>query len=146
MKQINSLFISLFIVGLFAACELETSPNGKLDGYWHLETIDTLATNASGDLAQKRLFSSFQIILLEIRDRDNRDRTCLLRFEQRTDSLVLSEPHLYNRDEGDEPLKDTSQLAPYGNNMPTDRFKIERLDGARLILINKSYRIYLVRF
>ena len=30
-----------------ASCELETSDNGKFDGFWHLERVDTLATGGS---------------------------------------------------------------------------------------------------
>ena len=39
-----------------ASCELETSDNGKFDGFWHLERVDTLATGGSLNLQQKRIF------------------------------------------------------------------------------------------
>lgn len=41
---------------LLTACDLETSGNGKLDGYWHLEQIDSISTGSVNNLSQKRLF------------------------------------------------------------------------------------------
>lgn len=37
-------FVALIgtFVMVFSSCEMETSKNGDLDGYWHLESIDTL--------------------------------------------------------------------------------------------------------
>ena len=43
-----------------ASCELETSDNGKFDGFWHLERVDTLATGRSLNLQQKRIFWGVQ--------------------------------------------------------------------------------------
>ena len=38
-----------------ASCELETSDNGKFDGFWHLERVDTLATGGSLNLDPKSM-------------------------------------------------------------------------------------------
>ena len=44
-------FLSLiFLYG----CELETTDNGDLDGYWHLEQVDSLAGQRSIDYGQSR--------------------------------------------------------------------------------------------
>ena len=70
----------------------------------------------------------------------------LFRFEHRSDSLILTNPYLYNREEGDKPLTDAAQMAPYGLNELTERLKIETLRGEKMVLSNKKYRLRLVRF
>lgn len=48
-----------FIIGiglLLTSCDIETSDNGDLDGYWHLVRVDTLATGVSSDLSETRVF------------------------------------------------------------------------------------------
>ena len=146
MQKVLRLIIFGGILFSFCSCELETSGNGKLDGYWHLEAVDTLGRNGVSDLSNKRLFWSFQNKLLELRDRDGMISGFLFRFEHRSDSLILTNPYLYNREEGDKPLTDAAQMAPYGLNELTERLKIETLKGEKMVLSNKKYRLRLVRF
>ena len=51
---IGALLMSL------TSCEIETSDNGKLDGFWHLERVDTLATGKSVDYTNKLVFWGVQ--------------------------------------------------------------------------------------
>lgn len=46
-KIIGALSLAVMMLTL-SSCEVETSQNGDLDGFWHLEQVDTLATG--GDL------------------------------------------------------------------------------------------------
>ena len=39
-----------------SACTIEMSDNGDLDGYWHLEQVDTLATGGKLNLSKERVF------------------------------------------------------------------------------------------
>ena len=32
------------LTGMLTGCDIETSGNGKLDGYWHMTAVDTIAT------------------------------------------------------------------------------------------------------
>lgn len=61
-----------------ASCELETSDNGKFDGFWHLERVDTLATGGSLNLQQKRIFWGVQAKLISARDIDKDQKPRLL--------------------------------------------------------------------
>ena len=71
----------LFVAVLpFVACELETSDNGDLDGFWHLVRIDTLATQGTCDMKQERIFWSFQKDLLKVDDKTGGNSSILLRF------------------------------------------------------------------
>lgn len=36
---------------LLNSCEVDSSDNGDLDGFWHLESVDTLATGADVTIA-----------------------------------------------------------------------------------------------
>jgi hypothetical protein len=131
---------------LLTACDLETSGNGKLDGYWHLEQIDSISTGSVNNLSQKRLFWAFQAKLLEFTDKDNVNATYLVRFSHSADSLILSEPYRFDRENGDEVLTDAAVLKPYGMNALKETFKIEKLSSSKMILSNSSYRLYFTKF
>ena len=43
-KIVHAMMVAFVAISMFAfsSCELESSDNGKLDGFWHLESIDSL--------------------------------------------------------------------------------------------------------
>ncbi|PTL34243.1 hypothetical protein C7120_06815 [Prevotella sp. oral taxon 376] len=131
----------------FTACDLETSGNGKLDGFWHLESIDTI-NGGFNDLSQRRLFWAFQAKLLELTDRDGLHPQCLMRFEQGGGVLKLSDPYLYDREggEGDHPLTGPDYLVPFGVNGVSENFTIEKLTGSKMILNSGKLRLYFTKF
>ena len=45
------------------SCEIETSHNGDLDGFWHLTGVDTLATGGKRDLAHAKSVSYTHLTL-----------------------------------------------------------------------------------
>ena len=49
MKKIIGVLSLAVMMLTLSSCEVETSQNGDLDGFWHLEQVDTLATGG-GDL------------------------------------------------------------------------------------------------
>ena len=53
MKRNKIRYILLSMVALFSlsACEIETHDNDKLDGFWHLERVDTIATGGVCDMS-----------------------------------------------------------------------------------------------
>ncbi len=62
MKQltIKSLLATLATTLLLASCNVETSDNGPLDGFWHLERVDTLATGGTTDYSSGYVFWGVQ--------------------------------------------------------------------------------------
>ena len=97
MKKLRYIFVVLpafLLLSLaFTSCELETSDNGKLDGFWHLERVDTLATGKSCDLSGQLLFWSVQMKLLNVSDKNYKLRSAFFRFEHANGTLRLYEPH-----------------------------------------------------
>ena len=139
MKKRYFFLCLLAAVLMLGACQLETSGNGKFDGYWRLERIDTLGGGVNR-MEGQRIFWAFQSRL------NGRVQACLLRFRKEKDSLLLSDPYLYNRESGDEPITQLARLAPFGLNSLDERFKVERLGGEKMVLANKKYRLYFTRF
>ena len=140
------LLIFLFSLFTFTSCELETSGNGDLDGMWHIERMDSVIGGAQTDLKGERLYWSFQHKLLQLDDKNWIYPSVLMRFEKRGSTLLLSEPYLYNREEGDEPLTDPSYLFPFGINMLNDTFAIEKLKGDNFVITSKTVRLHLKKF
>ena len=44
MKKIIGVLSLAVMMLTLSSCEVETSQNGDLDGFWHLEEVGTLAT------------------------------------------------------------------------------------------------------
>lgn len=131
-----------------AACELETSDNGRLDGFWHLERIDTLSTGGTLDLSKQTVFWSVQHKLIQFRGGTQR---YYLRFVQTADSLKLTEAfadhgHEGGANGGDIPVTDGSVLAPYGVQAVGECFYKESLTGSRMILRSERFRLCFRKF
>lgn len=55
------LIIYIICIGLLlTGCTIETSENDDLDGFWHLEQIDTLASQNTVDYGGQRVFGVFR--------------------------------------------------------------------------------------
>ena len=142
MKKITYILMICIGLTMLASCELETSSNGNLDGYWHLESIDTLSTGGRLNLKDAKLFWAFENNLLEIIDNNNYEKgDYLLRFEKTSDSLSLSEPYAYNREKGDVKVDSANVLSPFGVNSLNEHFKIESFSSSKMILSTNVLRL-----
>lgn len=145
--DILSLFIAIVCVTTLASCTLEASDNGKLDGFWHLVSIDTLANGRVGDLSESRVFWGIEGKLIYAKNIYTNSDGYYFRFTQTSDSLVLKEPYANHWHEdgtaegGDIPVTDASVLAPYGINGLEDHFLIEALSGGKMILKSNTLRL-----
>lgn len=153
MKKYIFMIIAALAV---ASCDIETSDNGKLDGYWHLERVDTLATGGSADYSSQLAFWGTQYHLIALRDLGQTGhKRFYLRFQQTADSLNITEAyedhwHEDNQNDevgGDIPVEAVSDdLRFYGiNNLP-EGFAKERLDGSRMVLRSKTLRLTFRKF
>ena len=47
------IYLWTVVCTALVACDVETSDNGRLDGYWHLTGVDTLATSGHRDVSAR---------------------------------------------------------------------------------------------
>ncbi len=136
--------ISAFLVFSFTSCELETSGNGDLDGFWHLVQVDTLQTGGVKDTSKDLFFWSFQVNLLEFSDRSYQIPIYMARFNHENGQLKVTQPCLYNREEGNEMVteENVKDISPYGLNALEETFRVEELSGSRMTLSNGTLRLY----
>ena len=112
-----------------SACDLHTSNNGDLDGFWQLTSMDTLSTGRSGDMRSQKIFWSVQAHLLEMRDlHDVNPGMChepiLFRFRHEGDCLYLSEPIANNRNISDSVVVNPATVRFYGLSRLDETFKV----------------------
>ena len=140
MKKITFLFAAFL---LLTSCEIEFSNNGKLDGFWQLIAVDTLATQHTSDLKTSGRTWAFEGRLLEMRDTKGGYSDLYFSFEHRGDSLFLDSPYLSDRDVDDIKITDVNIVRPYGVNGLKEGFEIESLSNNKLILRSKTLRLML---
>lgn len=145
-SHILSFLMSAALCLATGSCTLESSDNGKLDGFWHIESIDTLPAGGHADLSGQLLFWSFQHHLMELNDRNYALPRVMMRFSHRNDSLVLSEPRINDRMAGDTAFTDIGAIAPFGVNGPNDAYAVEQLKDDKMVLKNNRLRINFKRF
>ena len=100
---------------MIVSCELETSGNGKLDGYWQMCQVDTLTTGGVTDTRESLIYWGIQGKLLQIRYSENNvylGEGLLFRFENDNSLLTLSSPVVHHLYETDELIDDVELLKP----------------------------------
>ena len=137
----------IYIIGiglLLASCDIETSDNGDLDGYWHLVRVDTLATGGNCDLSDTRVFWGIQMHLLQAIDHDHDagHYGYLFNFDFTDHTLRLYNAHKHERADGDILVEDAEVLAPLGVNALDDLFTIERLGCDEMVLKDGMLRLW----
>lgn len=144
--------IGIFLM-VFSSCEMETSKNGDLDGYWHLESIDTLENGKTCDFSARKVFWGIEHKLILIKDLEvGPFDGFYMRFNQAGDSLLIPKAYRKNQNyhEGDDdaPISadDMEDLRKYGiNNLP-EGFAKEALSGSKMILRSKTLRLKFKKF
>ena len=139
MKYLSILFAFMFCL---SACELETSHNGKLDGWWLLTAVDTLQTGGHSNVEVQQCTWAFQGRLLELRDVPGQRGDYLLSFAQHDNDLLLSHPYFSARDSGDIAVQTPQPLHPYGIQTLSEQFSITTIDRRRKVLTSTSLRLY----
>lgn len=146
-KLLEILFVVVAFLSVMSSCTIETSGNGKLDGFWHLVEIDTLQTGGKKDLGNQKLFWGIEAKLLHLQ---GTDPAYYLRFSHRNDSLVLYSPYAdhghMDKGGGDIVLTDPRGLHAYGIQNLEEHFKVESLNGTKMILKSSFCRLYLKKF
>ena len=154
-RVLHIAFVALIgtFVMAFSSCEMETSKNGDLDGYWHLESIDTLENGGTCEFSARKVFWGIEHKLILIRDLNiGPFDGFYMRFDQTGDSLLIPKAYRKNQNyhEGDDdaPISadDMEVLRKYGiNNLP-EGFAKEALSGSKMILRSKTLRLNFKKF
>lgn len=136
-----------FILAM-SSCTLETSDNGDLDGFWHLEGIDTIPTGGYRDMTNDGLFWAVEHKMLQLRGGNS---TFSLRFSNMSDSLLLFDPYIsYGHEEsgsgGDVRLTDPQGLRQYGVQHLRQTFYKETLKSSMMVLRTDSFRLHFKKF
>ena len=151
-KVVHAMMVAFVAISMFAfsSCELESSDNGKLDGFWHLESIDSLENGKTVDMSKLHVFWGIEYKLIAATQYDNNTERMFFRFEQTSDSLKITQAfinHGHQDNGGDIPLTGvTNDLRYYGiNNLP-EGFAKEALSGSKMILRSKTLRLKFKKF
>ncbi len=122
-----------FAISAMMSCEIETSGNGDLDGFWHLVRVDTLSTGGMCYMSGRRVFWSVHY--------DRYHKGYLFHFDKTDSSLHIFDPYKDNRTEGDIKIEDPSELYHLGINAIDETFIIEQLEGSRMTLVTDVLRL-----
>ncbi|MGN0220964.1 MAG: lipocalin-like domain-containing protein [Prevotella sp.] len=134
---------ALVLAVCLSACTIEHSGNGRLDGFWHLLRIDTIATGGAGDYSERLLFWAVQGTLLQTSDFEiNSLPAFVMHFEYGNSQLRVYDVRHNDRPEGDPEVYDLSDLRPYGINATDETFQVEQLTGSTLVLRGELLRLY----
>lgn len=134
-------FLSLmFLYG----CELETTDNGDLDGYWHLEQVDSLAGLRSIDYGQSNIFWSIQFELLQLSNLE--DNTIIYKLVYDNRQLTLANPCMFDRADGDTLVTNVEVLRQYGVNALQENFKVVTLESRTMVLESPVLRLHFRKY
>ena len=143
MKKVL-FFLSAACMLMITACEIETSGNGNLDGYWHLDQIDSLSNNTIVNYGDRNIFWSFQSDLLQLSNLS--DKPIIYKFILENATLTLSNPCLFDRTTGDSLITDVDVLRPYGVNAIPEYLKVAHLNNSNLTIESPILRLHFKKY
>lgn len=133
----------IYIIGvvlLMAGCDVESSSNGDLDGFWQMTARSDKYTDVGArDMRESGLTWSFQGKLLELRDVNDRQKDIVMSFEHVGNQLRLYNPYLVERDSEDIIVSDLEVLLPYGISQTDGKYDVVELSGDRMVLENERF-------
>ena len=149
-KRLTTYFAAFAVMAacmVMASCglvEFETSDNGKLDGYWHLEKVDTLSSGGTADVSQQLIFWSVQgaMLITYSPNISSAVQRCVFHFSHENDTFSIIEPRIFDRVAGDPLVEDVAILAPFGINKLDESFKVEQLTGSKMTLVSENLRLF----
>ncbi len=133
MRTVFHILLTMTVLAFISSCEMESSHGGDLDGYWHLQRIETTQGHAA-DYQDKRVFWAIQGHLIQLTDRDYQHAFLVSRYVRQGDSLILEHPYIDDRNHGDPEITDPEILRFYGLLPVSSRYHIETLNSDRMSL------------
>jgi hypothetical protein len=148
-KEMRKIVYVLTLCAILVSCELETSGNKELDGYWQMCQVDTLSTEGVADTREALVYWGVQGKLLQIRFSENGNylgEGFMFRFNREGTILTLSSPVRHHLYETDEPIEDVEELKPFGIYDLEEVFTLEVLNDNDLVLSNDVVRLHFRRY
>ena len=149
MKILKSVCAAVMVAGAMcgmSACDWEES-HGQLDGFWHLQAVDTLATGGQCQLEEPTVFWSVEGKVLETRILPF--KILFFRYDHQGDELRLYAP-MGTKDptvtDADYPITDETRLYEFGVHGLDTRFRILQLTSQRLVLQDDTLRLHFERY
>ena len=144
----KNIIIAL-IATILVSCSLETDNYpGVLEGMWHLRSMRHTSSTGqitTTDFSHDRIYWLFQGKLLQLEDKSGTPTSILYRFKQIDGKLELTEPYIYDRQNGDRPLTDESYLRLFGIQSFTPTYTIS-FNRKNLELSTDSVRLTFIKF
>lgn len=144
-KKIAKLLSVFAAATIMTACEIHTSDNGDLDGFWQMQQIERL-NNCKQDLLPTPMYWSFECNLMEIRPNNKTQRGIFFHFDHKRDSLRIYDPVSDKRSQGDIVVTDPKDLYIYGVFHLSEGFAVEQLSSETMVLRSDSIRAYFRKY
>ena len=145
---LSALCLSWVVLFHFTSCE--TIDNGDLDGFWLITQVDSLQVGASHKIREARMSWSFQAHLARLFNHnvDSKQTPFMMRFEHKDGLLIMTDPIIYNRMDGDVALTIDSvhYLKPHFINSLPDTFHIETLNRTKMKIADDVVRLYFEKY
>ncbi len=141
------IILIVFLSALTSCHFIEMSDNGDLDGYWQMTQVDTIATWHSTDMRDSLFFWAVQMDVLAVREgNDMYYDDIIFHFMHASDSLVIFNPHINNRDSSDIKVTTPEILQRYGIYGLRQSFYVEQLSSSKMILHNRLLRLHFRKY
>ncbi len=148
MKRIKYVLFMMLAAHSMLSCDIHTSDNGQMDGFWQLTQTDTLSNGRSEDMRDRKIFWSVQSNLLKMEELLERDayHTILYRFEQHGDLLRVYDPIVDRRDISDSIVHDVQTVRHYGLDQLDQTLRIVYLEDSKMALETERLRMYFRKY
>jgi len=138
MKKLYIYIIGVML--LMVGCDVESSDNGNLDGFWQMTTkTDKYAKCGAVDMRDSGLTWSFQGKLLELRDVNDRQKDIVLSFDHAGNTLRVYNPYIVERDSDDIKISDPMMLLPYGVFNTDEKYDVVELKSDKMVLESERF-------
>ena len=138
MRKLTYIIATALVAGA-TSCDIEHIDNGKLDGLWKLQAMDSLSNQVTVDMSRYNLSYAIQGNLLQL-------GRVYFRFDHQGDSLILHDPYVNSFDVS-ETLTDLSLVTPFGiNNIPREAFYVDELSRSKMVLRSEFLRLHFEKY
>lgn len=156
LKMLRPLLVALLLAcGLAASCD-KLPKNGKLDGRWQMLDLYSRSTPSAPthDLhAPKKadgIYWDVQLDLINIHSQgghlNGHTDDAVARFAYNDNRLAITATYIHYRDRDSLLTAETTALVSFGIRSNTADFRIARLSGSQLILVNASDSLVFRKF